>query len=274
MLRSFIKKIVKRFSSIKLYPYRIPVSDEHLFDNKTALITGGCGGIGYAIAKMLLSKGCNVIITGTNDSKLASALSKLKGGKGLKLDLLNISSIDYVVEDAFALSETGKIEILINAAGINNRDSFLDTTVEDFEKIMTVNLEAAYFLSQSVAKRMIKLKIKGHILNISSSSALRPAWSPYRLSKCALTGLTKGLADVLLPYGIIVNAIGSGPTATSMMAKNEGDSIFNEENPSGRYATPEEIAYLATYLVSDMANLVVGDTFYITGGSGTISYHK
>lgn len=83
-----------------------------------------------------------------------------------------------------------------------------------------------------------------------------------------------GLADALLPYGIVVNAIAPGPVATPMLGKHGGDSIYNETAPSRRYAMPEEIAQLAIFMASDMGNLIVGDTFYMTGGSGTITLHN
>ena len=129
-------------------------------------------------------------------------------------------------------------------------------------------------MCQAVGKYMIENKIRGHILNVSSSSALRPAWTPYQMSKWAIRGFTMGLADTLLPYGIIVNAIAPGQVATSMLGKNETDSIDNRSTPIGRYAEPDEIANLATFMVSNMGEMIVGDTFYITGGSGTISYHR
>ena len=83
-----------------------------------------------------------------------------------------------------------------------------------------------------------------------------------------------GLADTLLPHGIIVNAIAPGPTATPMLGKNKDESLYLGQCPAGRYAHPTEIASLAVFMVSDLGNLIVGDTFYITGGSGTISYHR
>lgn len=93
------------------------------------------------------------------------------------------------------------------------------------------------------------------------------------MSKWAVRGLTLGLADVLLPHGIIVNAIAPGPVATPMLGKQEGDLIDNLNMISGRYALPREISSLAVFMVSDMGNLIVGDTFFITGGSGVISLH-
>lgn len=125
---------------------------------------------------------------------------------------------------------------------------------------MDINAKGSFFMSQAVGRFVIENRIKGHILNVTSSSALRPAWTPYQMSKWAVRGFTMGLADKLLPYGIIVNAIAPGPTATPMLGKQEGDSIYNDSNPSGRYAMPEEIASLAAIMVSDMGNMIVGDT--------------
>ena len=142
------------------------------------------------------------------------------------------------------------------------------------DKVMNINVKGTFFMCQEISKIMIKKGIKGHILNISSSSALRPAWTPYQMSKWTVRGFTLGLADTLIPYGIIVNAIAPGPTATPMLEKKEGDYIYNRNNPSKRFAMPEEIANVAVMLVSDMGNLIVGDTIYVTGGSGVINSHK
>lgn len=144
---------------------------------------------------------------------------------------------------------------------------------EEYDAIMDTNAKGTFFMSQAVGKWMIEKSIKGHILNVTSSSALRPAWTPYQMSKWAVTGLTKGLADLMIPHGIVVNAIAPGPTATPMLGKNEDDSIYEPYTPAGRYAMPEEIASLALFMVSGAGNMIVGDTVYMTGGSGTITLH-
>ena len=177
------------------------------------------------------------------------------------------------VKTAAAMFPENRIDILVNSAGVLNHSDFLDMLESEYDAIMDINAKGTFFMSQAVAKFMIENSIKGHILNVTSSSALRPAWTPYHMSKWAVRGLTLGMADRLLPYGIIVNAIAPGPTATQMLGKNEGDSIYNAYNPSGRYAMPSEIAALATFMVSDMGDMIVGDTFYMTGGSGTITLH-
>lgn len=122
---------------------------------------------------------------------------------------------------------------------------FMDLEEAEYDSIMDINAKGTFFMSQAVSKFMIEKNVKGHILNVTSSSALRPAWTPYQMSKWAVRGFTLGLADTL----------------------------YNATNPSGRYAVPEEIASLATFMVSSMGDMIVGDTFYMTGGSGTIRLH-
>lgn len=196
------------------------------------------------------------------------------GLDSLVLDVLDVNSMPDKVREAAELFPEKRIDILVNSAGVVSHSGFANMTVEEYDSIMNINARGTYFMTQAVSKFMIANKIHGHILNVSSSSALRPAWTPYQMSKWAVRGLTLGLADALLPHGIIVNAIAPGPVATPMLGKHEGDSIYNHANPSGRYAVPSEIANLAVFMCSSMGDLIVGDTFYITGGSGTITLHR
>lgn len=106
---------------------------------------------------------------------------------------------------------------------------------------------------------MISNQIKGNILNIASSSSLRPANSAYTISKWGIRGLTSGLAKSLAPYGITVNGVAPGPTATPMLLKEDIHNISHPNLPAGRYVLPEEIANMALFLVSDMGRMVVGD---------------
>jgi 3-oxoacyl-[acyl-carrier protein] reductase len=135
---------------------------------------------------------------------------------------------------------------------------------------MDVNLRGTYFVVQKVAKYMVRNKIQGHILNISSSTALEPAWSPYRLSKWGIRGLTLGLAQQLRPYGIIVNAIAPGSTATGLLGVKEGDSIWTSDNNQNRFIMPDEIASYAKMMCCSLGDIIVGDTLYISGGKGII----
>ena len=152
--------------------------------------------------------------------------------------------------------------------------NFFNTTQEEFDKIMKVNLKGTYFVSQKIAKYFVENKIKGHILNISSSTGGAPGGSAYRISKQAIENLTLGLAQKLSPYGIVVNGIAPGSTANNLLNYKDGDSIATRDNVIGRMVMPDEIATYAKILVSDLGNMVVGETIYISGGRGKLDNRK
>ena len=277
--RNFLKKskyIAKSAISVlkfkRVEPIVHPTDNENMLKGKTALIIGGSGGIGFAIAKSFVESGCQVIISGTNEKKLQDCCNKLgNNSKYVVMNLLNVKEIREGIKSAVKLF--GKIDILVNSAGIHSTamiSDFLDVTEEEYDSILGINLKGTYFVCQEISNYMIENKIKGHILNISSSVALEPAWSPYRLSKWGVKGFTAGLAQKLIQYGIVVNAIAPGSTATSMLGVKEGDSIYTDDNPVGRFIMPDEVASYAKMMVSDLGNMVVGDTLYISGGRGTI----
>ena len=274
-VKGLFHSVIRMFKEEKLLPVPQQVNTTELLKGKVALITGGSGGIGSAIAEAFLKNGCQVIIAGTSAAKLEKVMQKLGGGPDLRaveINLKDIGSLGGKVQEAAELF--GHIDILVNSAGVNAHTDFLEVTEEEYDAVMGINAKGTFFMSQQVAKYMVRSGIRGHILNVTSSSALRPAKAPYSMSKWAVRGFTLGAADRLLKHGIIVNAIAPGPVATEMLGKQEGDSIYKEGQPSGRYALPSEIANLAVMLASDMANLVVGDTLYATGGSGVISLHN
>ena len=274
-VKNFLKTLIDIFKDEKMIPVPNIINANDLLQGKIALITGGSSGIGFAIAKKFLEHGCKVIIAGTNEEKLKKCCKTLQGNiQYVVLNILDVEKLRDKIEEATNLFEENRIDILVNSAGIMNKSDFWNISFEEYDKVMNINVKGTFFMCQEISKIMIKKGIKGHILNISSSSALRPAWTPYQMSKWTVRGFTLGLADTLIPYGIIVNAIAPGPTATPMLEKKEGDYIYNRNNPSKRFAMPEEIANVAVMLVSDMGNLIVGDTIYDTGGSGVINSHK
>ena len=267
------KKIGKALYPPKkeILPIITTVDKDKVLNGKVALITGGSSGIGFAIAKAFVKSGCKVIIAGTNEAKLEHAVKNLYGSKGLLINVRDTSSLKAKIESAINMFEEKRIDILVNSAGVHHTLSFEEMTEEEFDMLMDINVKGTFFMSQIVGNYMKEHRIKGHILNLSSSSALRPAWGPYQISKWAIRGMTLGLAEKLNPYGIVVNAIAPGQTATPMLGKDDCDDIYNGYALSGRYIMPEEIANLAVLMVSDMGNMIVGDSIYITGGSGTIS---
>lgn len=244
---------------------------------RTAFITGATRGIGFAIARQFLENGASVVFTGLTETEITSAKEKLlpfvRNGNvvdAIVMDNLKAECFDECFEKALAMIGDRHFDILVNNAGINGSGCFGQMTPEMFDAVIGVNLKGTYFISQVFANYMVTNHFKGNILNVASSSSLRPAVTPYTISKWGVRGLTVGLAKTLLQYGITVNAVAPGPTATSMMAVNgyNGSSLTFEDVPTGRYITQEEIANAATFLVSDMGKMVVGDVLYVTGGPG------
>lgn len=247
-----------------------------LLNGRNAIITGGTSGIGYEIADAFLDSGASVIITGRNMERLDKSISKLKGKaenrkvSSLVLDNTDVKDIEEKIKNV--LNEKD-IDLLVNNAGIAGGPYSLDNcTLEDYQMVMDTNLRGTIFISRIISENMIRKNIKGNILNICSSSSLRPANTPYVLSKWGLRGYTLGLAKTLIKHGIVVNGLAPGPTATPMLLKENVKNIALPQNPTGRYALPEEIANMAVVLTSDMGRMVVGDIVYMTGGSGVITF--
>lgn len=277
--RKSVKKILRKCK--KTVPVKIPVLYSELLKGRTALITGATSGIGLCISKAFLQSGANVILTGRNIQKLSDAKNSLLKSLGESFDtrietfLIDISDVEDIKNQFdVILSETKfkSIDIFVNNAGVNFGGTFGKTEINDFESVIGTNLEGTYFASQVFARYMKDNKIEGNILHIASSSSCRPAVSAYTCSKWALKGLTQGMAKSLIPYGIVVNALAPGPTATPMLIKDGYDGIEREESPIGRYAAAEEIANMAVVLTSSLGRMIVGDTVMMTGGAGVITF--
>lgn len=269
--KHYLKSTVLMFKTEKKVPIVKLTPDNKLLSGKVALIVGGGGGIGAAITEEFIKSGCKVIVTSRTKAKCEEICKGNINIKTLCLDLNDIQKYDDDIKEACAIF--GKIDIFVNASGIHENyvgTSFLNISEKSYDQIMNVNLKANYFLCQSIANYFINNKIKGHILIISSQSALEPSWSPYRLSKRGLDGLITGIAQQLLPHGIIVNAIGPGPTATSMQEYKNGDTIYSRDNLIERYTMPSEAAEYAKLLVSNLGDTIVGQTIYMSGGRGII----
>ena len=258
----------------RIIPIPRPINMEKQLTGRVAMITGGNSGIGYSIAQTFLINDATVIIVGRNTEKLKDAvdsLSKISSKvDSVELDLTNVEEIQRIVKSAW--EKYGKIDILVNSAGMHHTESFGAISEQQYDDIMATNVKGVFFLSQEISNRMIKNNVKGNILNVSSSSGVRAAWGPYQMSKWALNGLTKGLADKLLPYDIIVNAVAPGQTATPMLNASSED-IYNPNVIGERYILPTEIAQVALFLVSDFGRIIVGDTVYASVGSGIVNSH-
>ncbi len=260
-----IGRRIKRVVGVRI-PVRVPVLQSTLLEGRVALVTGGSSGIGYSIARSFLSSGARVIITGRDAKRLSSALTKLKqesqDGKvtGLLLDLTEVDAFkEKIAEMKHAF---GRLDILVNNAGV------VDSP--DFDCVIKTNLKGPYILTQMISSDWIASGVQGNILNICSTSSFRPGDSAYVFSKWGLRSMTLGLAKKLIKYGIVVNGLAPGPTATNHFV-SEGDVTWGR-NPSGRLALPDEIGNLAVVLVSDMGRLIVGDVLIAGGGAGVVTF--
>ncbi|WP_303138235.1 SDR family NAD(P)-dependent oxidoreductase [uncultured Eubacterium sp.] len=276
--KEIIKKIFKRLTRQKVVPEYIPVVMGELLENRTILITGGIGGIGVELTKACLRNGASVVITSRNEKKLKECLPELNKCKNsekqkiicVELDINNVDSMKNIFNKIVKDNSLKNIDTLINNAGVAIGGIIGTTKEEEFDKTITTNLKGTYFLSQEFANYLIKENIQGNILNISSVSGIRPAITPYMLSKHSLIGLTEGLAKKLIKYGIVVNGIAPGPTVTDMIGV-KGNDLYYQNSPAQRYVDPVEVANLAVYLISKMGKMIVGDTVYISGGCGNLT---
>lgn len=247
---------------------------------RCAIISGGTGGIGFAIARRFLLSGCSVVILGRDLDRGLAAEKELMSldphGDVLfvKCDVSEPKDLENLFPTLNRELPNFKVDILVNSAGVNRDSRFPYIEPDVINQVLSVNLVGLLQLSQHVALRMIDLGVRGNILNVGSVSGFRPASGVYEVSKWAVRGLTIGMADELTKYGIVVNSIAPGPTATAMTGRDGDSDLSLPWNPSGRMADPREIAHLATMLVSESGRLIVGDTLCASGGAGVVSLHR
>ena len=277
-VRKFIKFILSCKPEKKVTANIFCLGQNELLEGKLALVTGGTSGIGKSIAIAFLKAGADVVITGRTQAKIDAVVADIRTSCpdrmlfGAVLDISNVSSLEESFSNILAMVKMRNIDILVNSAGVSAAPQE-DLLMEEkgYESVMGTNLKGTYFLSKLVSKYMIEKHIEGNILNIASTSSNRPATNAYSISKWGIKGLTIGLAKTLIPHNIVVNGIAPGPTVTPMM-KQDGDTNLNlPNNPSRRFAMPEEIGSMAVVLTSGIGRLVVGDIVYMGGGPGVIT---
>jgi 3-oxoacyl-[acyl-carrier protein] reductase len=245
-----------------------------MFDltGKRALVTGASGGIGGSIARALHAQGATVGLSGTR----REALDKLAAELGdraqvFPCDLSDSGQVEALVPAAEA--GLGQVDILVNNAGLTKDGLFMRMSDADWERVLAVNLTAAFRLSRAVIRGMMKRRA-GRIVSITSVVAAigNPGQANYIASKAGLTGMTKSLAQEVAGRGITVNCVAPGFIATAMTdALNEKQrAAILERIPGGRLGTPAEVAAAVVYLASDEAAYVTGQTVHVNGGMSMI----
>lgn len=236
-----------------------------------AIVTGASRGIGFAIARELAENGCKVVITGRNRATLEATAAKI--GKNVIPMVWNASDTDLAAAKIKEAAELlGGLDIVVNNAGIFaqrhewGKAGLLQTTVDEWESVMKTNTSSIFFTMQAAVNYMLENNIKGNILNVTSVAGYEPVFGAYGASKTAATGLTRGWGKMFANDGITINGIAPGPVATEMNNWHEGDPMEHDRIPFGRFATIEEIAKLAMYLLSEDAKMVCGETVVLDGG--------
>jgi len=238
---------------------------------KVALVTGGSRGIGAAVARRLAAAGADVAITYARaEGKAARVVSDIEAsgakGRAIRADNRDPDAVSAAVDAVVAAQ--GRVDILVNNAGIFETGEIAELTVEDFDRMVDVNLRAVFLASSRAARAMGQ---GGRIVTIGSNLAIRVPWpgiSLYAMSKAALVGLTKGMARDLGPRGITANIVHPGSTDTDMNpAGGESADLQRGLMAISRYGKPEDVADLVAWLAGPTAASVTGAEFTIDGGT-------
>ena len=240
---------------------------------RVALVTGSSRGIGLALARALGQAGAELIINGRDETVLAAAAGTLRNeGLTVHCRAFDVCDPTAVVDSVDSFErDVGPIDVLVNNAGLQKRAPLLEFDIEDFRRLIEVNLVAAFTVGNAVAAHMVK-RGRGKIVNICSvqSELGRPTIAPYSATKGGLKMLTRGMCADFGPLGIQVNALAPGYFATELTAALVADEEFSrwvaQRTPAGRWGRVEELGGAVVFLASDASNYVNGQVLYVDGG--------
>jgi glucose 1-dehydrogenase len=243
--------------------------------DKVAIVTGGNTGIGAAVVSELAAQGAKVVIDYVSNKEAEDELERKlaalnEPAVGVEADVSKVADLQKLVDAA--VSNFGRLDILVNNAGIETRSSVLDTTEDQYEKVLAINLKSAFFGTQLAAKQMIAQGGGGRIINMTSvhEDWPMPGNTPYCLSKGGMRMLTRTAGLELAPHGILVTGVGPGavdtPINASTVSNPELLAKLNSSIPMGRLAEPNEIASVVAFLAGPGASYVTATTIFADGG--------
>ena len=242
---------------------------------KVAIVTGGNSGIGATIVLELAKQGANIVIDYIVHPESTDAIEKKVAALGdqaigIMADVSKVADLQKLVDGA--VKKFGRVDIMVNNAGVETRTSILDTSEAQYEKVMEINLKSAFFGTQIASKQMIKQGGGGRIINITSvhEDWPMPGNIAYCLSKGGMRMLTRTAGLELAKYGILVVGVGPGAVATPINLVTMKDPALMQKLdaaiPLGRMAKPEEIASVVAFLASDGAGYMTSTTVFVDGG--------
>ncbi|MBD2080195.1 glucose 1-dehydrogenase [Leptolyngbya sp. FACHB-17] len=249
-------------------------------EGKVVLVTGSSQGIGQAIAIRLAQAGANIVINYRSHPEGAEeTLSKVKAAGGqchmvdgftIQADIGMIADVQRMVTDSVA--HFGKLDVLVNNAGIENSADFWAVTEADYDAVMNVNLKGVFFTTQAFVKHLLETKQPGKVINISSvhEELPFPHFAAYCASKGGLKMLARNLSVELAPFGIMINNVAPGaietPINTKLLNDPEKLGALLKNIPLGRLGKPEDVASIVTFLASAESDYVTGTTLFVDGG--------
>ena len=242
---------------------------------KVAIVTGGNTGIGKAVVLALAAQGASVVIDYVSNPQATEDLERKIADLGeaataVEADVSKIPDLQRMVDTA--ISAYGRLDIMVNNAGIETRTGVLDTTEDQYEKVLSINLKSAFFGTQLAAKQMIAQGEGGRIINMTSvhEDWPMPGNTPYCLSKGGMRMLTRTAGVELAPHNICVVGVGPGAVDTPINAQTVADpkalALLNSSIPLGRVAEPEEIASVVAFLAGPGASYIAATTIFADGG--------
>ncbi len=246
-------------------------------DRKIALITGGAQGIGYACAEALKEDGHAIILADIDGDGVGAAADRLADGTiGLAIDMADPEAVTAMFDRIE--QDHGPVAVLVNNAGVAMPGDFLTYSLDDFQRVIAINLTGAFVATQRAARTMVERGIEGAIVNMSSINAqvAIPAIPAYCASKGGLMQLTKVASLALAKHNIRVNAVGPGSIDTAMMAGVNADpeafAKAMSRTPLGRPGTAREIGDVVAFLAGPKASYITGETIYVDGGRLGLNY--
>ncbi len=243
--------------------------------DRVVIVTGGAQGIGEACARRFAREGARVVVADVQDAR-GQALAAELGASYLHCDVGDKAQVDTLV--AQVMRAHGRIDVLVNNAGIFKAADFLDVTEADFDAVLRVNLKGAFLVGQAVAREMARAG-RGSIVNMSSVNSVLaiPSIASYNVSKGGINQLTRAMALALADKGVRVNAVGPGTIATELAAQavltsEDARNKIMMRTPMKRLGEPGEIADVVAYLASDAASYVTGEIVMADGGRLALNY--